>query len=33
MRLQPLDWIVVGGFLAFTLGVGIAVARRAGRNE
>jgi len=33
MRLQPLDWIVIGGFLLFTLGVGLAVARRAGRSS
>jgi len=33
MRLQPLDWIVIGGFLLFTLGVGLAVARRAGQSS
>lgn len=33
MRLQPLDWVVVGSFLAFTLAVGMAVARRAGRSS
>lgn len=33
MHLQPLDWTVIGAFLAFTLLVGLAVARRAGRSS
>ena len=30
--LLAIDWIVIGGYLAFSLGVGIVLARRAGRS-
>ncbi len=29
MHLQTIDWVVVAAFIAFTLAVGVAVARRA----
>lgn len=32
MRLQPIDWWMIVGFLGLSLGVGVAVARRAGRD-
>jgi SSS family solute:Na+ symporter len=32
MHLQPIDWAIVVGFLALSLAIGLAVARRSGRN-
>jgi SSS family solute:Na+ symporter len=32
MKLQLLDWLVVAGFLAFSLALGLVVARRAGAS-
>lgn len=33
MRLQAIDWVIIGGFFAFSLVVGLVVARRAGRSQ
>jgi solute:Na+ symporter, SSS family len=32
MRLATIDWVILGGYLALTLLVGLVAARRAGRN-
>jgi solute:Na+ symporter, SSS family len=32
MRLEATDWLILGGYLLLTLIVGVAAARRAGRN-
>jgi solute:Na+ symporter, SSS family len=33
VRLQAIDWVIIGGFFAFSLVVGLVVARRAGRSQ
>jgi len=33
MQLYALDWWIIGGFFAFTLAIGLLVARRAGRSN
>jgi solute:Na+ symporter, SSS family len=32
MRLEAIDWVILGGYLLLTLLVGVAASRRAGRN-
>jgi solute:Na+ symporter, SSS family len=32
MTFETIDWIILGGYLALTLAVGLAAARKAGRN-
>ncbi|MCB9903191.1 MAG: Na+:solute symporter [Planctomycetes bacterium] len=32
MHLEPLDWIVIGGYVVFALAVGVIYARRAGKD-
>lgn len=33
MHLQPIDWLIIAGFLAVSLAIGFAVSRRAGSNS
>lgn len=33
MQLQPIDWLIIAGFLAGSLAIGFAVSRRAGSNS
>jgi hypothetical protein len=32
MALQTLDWAIIVGFLAASLAIGLAVARKSGKN-